>query len=52
MNILVDGDDSIIGVLEFDFMVIKGDYDNECISNFYLFCMCYVFLKYKNWLVG
>ncbi|MCP3865565.1 MAG: porin, partial [Aestuariibacter sp.] len=35
-NTPVDGDDSITGVLEFDFMVTKGDYDNERISNSYL----------------
>ena len=51
-NTPVDGDDSITGVLEFDFMVTKGDYDNERISNSYLPRMRHAFLKYKNWLVG
>lgn len=47
-----DDGDSITGVLEFDFMVTKGDYDNERISNSYLPRMRHAFLKYKNWLVG
>ena len=51
-NTPVDGGDSITGVLEFDFMVTKGDYDNERISNSYLPRMRHAFLKYKNWLVG
>lgn len=51
-NTPVEGGDSITGVLEFDFMVTKGDYDNERISNSYLPRMRHAFLKYKNWLVG
>lgn len=46
-----DGD-SITGVLEMDFIVTKGDYDNERISNSYMPRVRHAFLKYKNWLVG
>ncbi|GGF79377.1 DcaP family trimeric outer membrane transporter [Alteromonas lipolytica] len=51
-NTPVSDSDSITGVLEFDFMVTKGDYDNERISNSYLPRLRHAFLKYKNWLVG
>lgn len=50
-NTPVDGD-SVTAVLEFDFLVTKGDYDNERISNSYLPRMRHAFIKYKNWLVG
>jgi hypothetical protein len=46
-----DGD-SITGVLEMDFIVTKGLYDNERISNSYSPRVRHAFLKYKNWLVG
>lgn len=47
---LVDGEDVIIGVFEFDFLLIFGG--DEWVSNFYMLCMWYVYLKYNNWLIG
>lgn len=47
--LIVEGD-IINGVFEFDFIVMSGG--DECISNFYVFCVCYVYFIYKNWLVG
>lgn len=46
---MVEGD-IINGVFEFDFFVISGG--DEWISNFYILWVCYVYLIYKNWLVG
>lgn len=45
-----EDDDTITGVLEFDFMVTAGG--NDRVSNSYTPRIRHAFIKYKNWLVG